>query len=1122
MAQCVVGGEKRPIVGDKDVIDVDMQPNKRLKQVRLPFKPLDCKPPTPSPVANNSASKKRKSSGPDSPTAKPKLSKLPDLRSSAEKIRPAKSKNDNEVSSSSEAESLPASGSKSRSTSNNILEKFVRRENEISSTNDVIDLTGSVVLEENEENSPAKVMSPKKPKAKLPSETNTKEEQTPAAEANPGEKGSCSDQTASSAESNTNEKPEDHFVRKLVFDSEKTGDDCKTTVPEDKDSSENLSLKEDNEESMQEDVEAEAEGHQDEGDTSQNDETPDESIVIKTDSDDESSQSQKEEEEESSSKTPVSKKKPRCTSTPQTRGSANTSCSSVEGATPTSENKAKRPLSKKQAERAAMREKVKQEKERQKQEAKEQKEKERLENKKQRDEEKAEKEKAKMEEKEKKEKERQEKKEQLEKEKQDKLKQKEEERKKKQEMLDAKEEERKQKEEEKRLKEEQKLKEEEEKQKLAEKRKAAFTSFFTKPTVVTSTKVDKAAEKNLFIPFEVKKDMTLAPVTRQVLSDDDRQCLDEALSKIEETGVTYLTQLRQGAKKPVRTNRVLRNKVETEEDVELLVHDSEAVKKSTHAVKLLQFHTDYRPPYYGTWHKKMAGLSPRNPWKKYEDVFDYEVNSDEEWEEEEPGESLSDSNGEEDEGEAEEDEVDEDDWMVPHGYLSADEGCDDDEEVTPEVLKARQRAKAQAWETELTAKRRVAPPVHIGCHWLDSPCSNAKHLDVLRQFEMMFLRTSPVETLVSNPDMLENGDKNDSFASKNTSGSKCFRKRALPEEAMPDLIRLLHGNSLGIKKMVREFRLYWRQKSSDLSTSLNESKLEDEPETQEKSLMETGVAGKLGEKSSGACTVPGDDAGKTKQEGSPGKTQNDSVLNEDANDCCVSKRQLEIKIMAIAAREKREGTKRPCWYVKSDVLQQYNMADLPMENSWVYISIDMTKKTPNKPAAESKNPNKSAAEKKTPNKSASNKKKTNKSSAEKKTPRKQGAEKSSQDPDEKTGSNSDALVTPHKGKGSAESNGTPKTEKNTKEASAKKKPKDQPSIMAFAKKTPSKPTPVKKEQTKEVREASNVTGEVIDVDMEESAQAKSSPANVPSEEQKKASEIEKPSSKMDEDCIVLD
>lgn len=32
--------------------------------------------------------------------------------------------------------------------------------------------------------------------------------------------------------------------------------------------------------------------------------------------------------------------------------------------------------------------------------------------------------------------------------------------------------------------------------------------------------------------------------------------------------------------------------------------------------------------------------------------------------------------------------------------------------------------------------------------------------------------------------------------------------------AMPDLIRLVHGNLAGIKKLVKEFRLYWKHKTS--------------------------------------------------------------------------------------------------------------------------------------------------------------------------------------------------------------------------------------------------------------------------------------------------------------------
>lgn len=32
--------------------------------------------------------------------------------------------------------------------------------------------------------------------------------------------------------------------------------------------------------------------------------------------------------------------------------------------------------------------------------------------------------------------------------------------------------------------------------------------------------------------------------------------------------------------------------------------------------KLLQFHKNYRPAYYGTWRKRSKQISPKNPFKK--------------------------------------------------------------------------------------------------------------------------------------------------------------------------------------------------------------------------------------------------------------------------------------------------------------------------------------------------------------------------------------------------------------------------------------------------------------------------------------------------------------------------
>ncbi|XP_068662039.1 chromatin assembly factor 1 subunit FAS1-like [Aristolochia californica] len=96
--------------------------------------------------------------------------------------------------------------------------------------------------------------------------------------------------------------------------------------------------------------------------------------------------------------------------------------------------------------------------------------------------------------------------------------------------------------------------------------------------------------------------------------------------------------------------------------------------------KLLQFDKSHRPAYYGTISRKSDVVGPRCPFKK-DPNLDYDVDSDEEWEEEEPGESLSDCEkdaGEEtlEEGDSKDEDADgsEDSFMVPDGYLSEDEG----------------------------------------------------------------------------------------------------------------------------------------------------------------------------------------------------------------------------------------------------------------------------------------------------------------------------------------------------------------------------------------------------------------------------------------------------------------
>ncbi|OWZ15451.1 hypothetical protein PHMEG_00010898 [Phytophthora megakarya] len=80
-------------------------------------------------------------------------------------------------------------------------------------------------------------------------------------------------------------------------------------------------------------------------------------------------------------------------------------------------------------------------------------------------------------------------------------------------------------------------------------------------------------------------------------------------------------------------------------------------------MKLLQFYENNRPAYYGTFStRSLLFRGGRRPLAQYS-KFDYTVDSDDEWEEEEPGESLSDDDN--DGEESDEDNLDyEDQWLA--------------------------------------------------------------------------------------------------------------------------------------------------------------------------------------------------------------------------------------------------------------------------------------------------------------------------------------------------------------------------------------------------------------------------------------------------------------------------
>ncbi|XP_027440166.2 chromatin assembly factor 1 subunit A isoform X2 [Zalophus californianus] len=478
--------------------------------------------------------------------------------------------------------------------------------------------------------------------------------------------------------------------------------------------------------------------------------------------------------------------------------------------------------------------------------------------------------KKKEEEKELKEKERREKREKDEKEKAEKQRLKEERRKERQEALEAKLEEKRKKEEEKRLREE---------EKRIKAEKAEITRFFQKPKTPQAPKT-LAGSCGKFAPFEIKEHMVLAPRFRTAFDQDLCDQLDQLLQQ-QSGEFSFLKDLK--GRQPLRSGPTMvsnRNTSIYNSDVVIVESgkvDGVPERKKFGRMKLLQFSENHRPAYWGTWNKKTTVIHPRDPWAQDRKLLDYEVDSDEEWEEEEPGESLSHSEGVDDD-EVGEDEDEDDGFFVPHGYLSEDEGVTE-ECADPENHKVRQKLKAKEWDEFLAKGKRfrVLQPVKIGCIWAADKDGGAD-LKVLQQFTACLLETVP---------------------SEEEQTPKASKREKRDQQILGQLLPLLHGNVNGSKAIIREFQECCRRGLLSKDTGSPDS-------------------------SSASPPSPGSSRPQT------------PTTSEDA--AVPSKARLKRIISENSVYEKRPDF-RMCWYVHPQVLKTFDQEHLPVPCQWSYVTM---------------------------------------------------------------------------------------------------------------------------------------------------------------------------------------
>ncbi|CAL1272325.1 unnamed protein product [Larinioides sclopetarius] len=525
--------------------------------------------------------------------------------------------------------------------------------------------------------------------------------------------------------------------------------------------------------------------------------------------------------------------------------------------------------------------------------------------KREKEEEKKEKERIRLEKKEQEEKERLQKlkeKEELKKQRQLMLEQKQEEKKKKEEMRIKREEEKKKVEEEKRQAELEKEQKEKEKQ---EKAKAAFFKFFKKSTPITPAPQPIEVE-GAFKPFQVSEDMTLAPVVPAAAQERfDKEKLDRALQQQSEKKL-YLDVLKSGNYKDVRQRNKTKLRQQRLSDSDVLVLDKKAADELFLTAKLLQFNENVRPPYWGTWRKKSKVVGPRKPFGQ-DTIFDYEVDSDDEWDEGGPGESLS---GTENEVESEDDYEVDNEFFVPHGYLSPEEEKEDDEEVVndPEKQKAILKKKQQEFESERKKKTTELKPIILGCFFENDP---ELQDNGLRSFFLTYGAEILSETAISTRftvKKLQTESAPSSTANSPTSGNLIKKKNPVPEEAMPHLIRLLHGNTNSRETLIKEFQFFWQQNCLTVSSSNKTSPEKDEP------------VNELAERKSPTPEMTPETPG--------------------ADPKSISKRQLNLTIKKISTYGKcpNPAQKKSCWWVQDEIREKYGLLDAPIPNEWVMSS----------------------------------------------------------------------------------------------------------------------------------------------------------------------------------------
>jgi len=197
------------------------------------------------------------------------------------------------------------------------------------------------------------------------------------------------------------------------------------------------------------------------------------------------------------------------------------------------------------------------------------------------------------------------------------------------------------------------------------------------------------------------------------------------------------------------------------------------------------------------------------------------------------GEDLDEMDKEDQEEKDKDDYEVDNDFFAPHGYLSdGEEEKDEDEVFDPTKAKEKLKMREQEFEAEQKKKTKELKPRLWGCYWEEASMDAAANqlIRVLTGFSGIIdgNNNGPIETgfsKVESEDPNENAEKagEDTDSPDASSKKKGCKAKPFVEEALPDLVRLVHRNPNSKNFLVKEFQKFWRSKGSeeeDVGTNL--------------------------------------------------------------------------------------------------------------------------------------------------------------------------------------------------------------------------------------------------------------------------------------------------------------